>query len=97
MTHPFPCPKCKYEGEPPVGPVWKIHNSLGWGECVACGYVLDDKLIRAKMADAGRATEHYCTHRWADTGLVKSWCSKCCVEGHFNLREGGYVVWKDTK
>ena len=94
MTHPFPCPKCKYEGEPPVGPVWKVYTSLGWGECVTCGYVLDSELIRAKLLESKTANEHYCTHRWAQTGMIRSWCSKCSITGQFDTKVGDYVVWK---
>ena len=94
MSHPFPCPKCSYTGKPPVGPVWAVHIKLGYGECINCGYTLDDKLLRQKMLDGSRAREHYCTHRWAQSGMIRSWCAKCSVVGEFNIETGDYEVKK---
>jgi hypothetical protein len=94
MSHPFPCPKCGYEGKPPVGPVWKVYTGMGRGECISCGYTLDDKVIRKRMLDGSRAPEHYCTHRWAETGMIRSWCAKCKITGEFDVTVGDYLPWK---
>jgi hypothetical protein len=61
---------------------------------LGCGYVLDAKVIRARMLDGNRATEHYCTHRWAESGMTRSWCAKCSEVGQFNVVTGTYEVIK---
>lgn len=90
MSHPFPCPKCNYSATP----VWKVHVHLGRGECTSCGYTLDASIIRSKVLEGKMSTERYCTHRWAQSGMVRSWCAKCSVVGQFNTETGKYEVIK---
>lgn len=36
-------------------------------------------------------------HRFADTGLLKSWCRDCGEEGEFDRKTGRYVVVATNK
>jgi len=41
---------------------------------------------------------HFCQHKWVDTGMRKTFCKECDVEGDYNPMTGQVsVVWKEPK
>ena len=41
---------------------------------------------------------HFCQHKWVDTGMRKTFCKECDVEGDYDPMTGQVsVVWKEPK
>lgn len=52
--------------------------------------MLDEQAIRDGMVASHKAGKHFCSHRWAESGMVRSWCAKCSAVGQFDTEAGEY-------
>jgi hypothetical protein len=90
--HPFPCPSCGLgsidNGFQEVDPVWKISRTSGIAQCLDCGFITDEEIVKKKSEPSYPS---YCfDHKWIQTGMKVSWCSKCDAEGVYSFENGRY-------